>query len=159
MPKLNKQEIIRLYKKPSSMEPMEIWKYSGYFNSIATIKKYIKEAISTGEITNEDEAVFIKRNEIRQKEKEERKETLKSIVLKKILTCKSRKEIAEEIEQELGIKTNTTEVGSLIESLIQENRLTKEQYEEILVQVRQNAVKKKVLINQAKKEAKERLEL
>lgn len=159
MPKLSKQEIIELYKKPSSMEPMEIWRYSGYFNSITTIRKYIKEAIDTGEITDEDEAVFRKREETKQKEKEERKEELKSIVLKKILTGKSRKEIAEEIGQELGIKTNTTEIGSLIESLIQEKQLTKEQYEEILVKVRQNAVKKTALINQAKKESKKGLEL
>ncbi len=159
MPKLSKQEIIRLYKKPYSMNPTEIWKYSGYFNSIITIKKYIREAIYTGEITNEDEAVFKKRSETIQREKEERKEKLKSIVLEKILTNKSRKEIAEEIEQELGIKTNTTEIGSLIESLIQENKLTKEQYKEILFKVRQNAVKKNALINQAKKASKERLEL
>lgn len=159
MAKLSKQEIIELYKKPSSMEPMEIWRYSGYFNSITTIRKYIKEAIDTGEITDEDEAVFRKREETKQKEKEERKEELKSIVLKKILTGKSRKEIAEEIEQETGIKTNTAEIGNIIEILIQENKLTPEQYGEILAKVRQNAVKKTALKNQAKRKTKEGLEL
>lgn len=159
MAKLSKQGIIELYKKPSSMGPMEIWRYSGYFSSISTIRKYIKEAIETGEITEEDEAVFRKREEEKQKEKEERKEELKSIVLRKILTGKPRKEIAEEIEQETGIKTNTAEIGNIIEILIQENQLTPEQYGEILAKVRQNAVKKTALKNQAKRKTKEGLEL
>ena len=60
MAKLSREEIINLYKKPKSMTPMEIWRHSGYFNSITTIRKYIKEAIESGEVTNEDEEVKTK---------------------------------------------------------------------------------------------------
>ena len=159
MSKLSKEEIISLYRKPYSMTPMEIWKHSNYFNSIATIRRYIQEAIATGEITDEDEDVFRRREEIEKEKKEKRKLQLKTLVLKKVLMCKSRMQISQEIEDETGIETNITEIGKIIEELIQESQLTQEKYKEVLWAIRQNAAKKTALKKQAKRKQKEGLEL
>ena len=159
MAKLSREEIINLYKKPKSMTPMEIWRHSGYFNSITTIRKYIKEAIESGEVTNEDEEVFRQKKEIEKQEKEKRKTQLKAIILKKIRMNKSRKEIVQEIECETGWKISTTEVGTMIEQLIQEKQLTEEEYKGVLTEVRKNAIKKVALTKQGKRSEKEGLEL
>ena len=159
MPKLSRQEIIDLYKKPNSMTPMEIWKHSDYLNSISTIRKYIKEAIELGEITDKDEEVFRQKKELEEQEKAERKAQLKALILRKIRMNQSRKEIVEAIEGETKLKTNTTEVGKLIEELLQEKQLTEEEYKSILTEVRQKAAKKALLANQSNKRKKEELEL
>lgn len=158
MSKLSKKQIIELYKRPSSMSPEEICKYSGYFNSIVTIKRYIQEAIELGEITDEDIEVFRKREEMKRKEKENRKAELKSLVLKKILMYKTRNEIVQEVKIETGIETNTAEIGNLIEILIRENQITEEKYKEIVNTIRQNAIKKTALKN-IKRKQQEGLEL
>lgn len=152
MSKLSKKQIIELYKRPSSMSPEEICKYSGYFNSIVTIKRYIQEAIELGEITDEDIEVFRKREIMKQQKKEIRKAELKSLVLKKILMYKTRNEIVQEIKNETGMETNTSEVGNLIELLIRENQLTEEKYKEIVTIIRKNAVQKKLIKNKAEKQ-------
>ena len=154
MPKLSKQEIINLYKKPYSMGPMEIWKQGDYFNSIATIKKYIREAKASGEITEEDEEAFRKKEEVQEKEKRERYETLKSLVLPKILAAKPKTEIVREIQVEANIKTKTTEIGKLIEQLIQEGTLGQEEYQRIIKTIRENAAKKVHLTSQKRKETR-----
>ena len=159
MPKLSRQEIIDLYKKPNSMTPMEIWKHSDYLNSISTIREYIKEAIELGEITDKDEEVFRQKKELEEQEKAERKAQLKALILRKIRMNQSRKEIVEAIEGETKLKTNTTEVGKLIEELLQEKQLTEEEYKSILTEVRQKAAKKALLTNQSNKRKKEELEL
>ncbi len=154
MPKLSKQEIIKLYKKPFSMDPTEIWKQGDYFNSIITIRKYIKEAKVSGEITEEDEEVFRKKEERKEIEKREKNEKLKSLVLHKILKAETREDIVKEIKDEANIKTNTTEIGNLIEQLIQEGILTQEEYQKILKTIRENAGKKMRLMNQKRRESR-----
>ena len=155
MPKLTKQEIIELYKIPNSMTPMEIWRRSDYFNSISTIKKYISEAIDSGEITDEDIEAFRKREVTEGQKKEKRQAELKALVLKKILMAKSRGQIVQEIRDETGIETNTAEVGKLIKNLIAERKISQEEYEKILIRIRQEATRKTVLKNQGRKRKKE----
>lgn len=155
MPKLTKQEIIELYKIPNSMTPMEIWRRSDYFNSISTIKKYISEAIDSGEITDEDIEAFRKREVTEGQKKEKRQAELKALVLKKILMAKTRGQIVQEIRDETGIETNTAEVGKLIKNLIAERKISQEEYEKILIRIRQEATRKTVLKNQGRKRKKE----
>ena len=155
MPKLTKQEIIELYKIPNSMTPMEIWRRSDYFNSISTIKKYISEAIDSGEITDEDIEAFRKREVTEGQKKEKRQAELKALVLKKILMAQSRGQIVQEIRDETGIETNTAEVGKLIKNLIAERKISQEEYEKILIRIRQEATRKTVLKNQGRKRKKE----
>ena len=142
MPKFSKETIIGLYKRPNSLNAMEIWAKSDYFTSITKIRAVIKEAIASGEITEEDEAVFKERKKAEEREKEDRNKKLKSIILREFLTGKPRRQIAEEIEKETGIKTNATEIGKLIEDLRQTGYITEEAYKESLRRVRKNAVKK-----------------
>lgn len=142
MPKFSKETIIGLYKRPNSLNAMEIWAKSDYFTSITKIRAVIKEAIASGEITEEDEAVFEERKKAEEREKEDRNKKLKSIILREFLTGKPRRQIAEEIEKETGIKTNATEIGKLIEDLRQTGYITEEAYKESLRRVRKNAVKK-----------------
>ena len=156
MPKLSKEEIIKLYKKPFSMDYEEIWRQGDYFNSIITIKRYIQEATQLGEITEEDLEVFRKRKEIKENQKRETAENLKSLIYHKILEFKTRKEIVREIKDETGIETNTTTVGKLIEQLIQEGTLKKEEYEKILKKIRENAGKKTKLTNHKRRQARKR---
>lgn len=156
MPKLSKEEIIKLYKKPFSMDYGEIWRQGDYFNSIITIKRYIQEATQSGEITEEDLEVFRKRKEIKENKKRETEENLKSLIYHKILEFKTRKEIVIEIKDETGIETNTTTVGKLIEQLIQEGTLKKEEYEKILKKIRENASKKTKLTNHKRRQARKR---
>ena len=155
MPKLTKQEIIELYKIPNSMTPMEIWRRSDYFNSISTIKKYISEAIDSGEITDEDIEAFRKREVTEGQKKEKRQAELKALVLKKNLMAKTRGQIVQEIRDETGIETNTAEVGKLIKNLIEERKISQEEYEKILIRIRQEATRKTVLKNQGRKRKKE----
>ena len=100
MPKLSKEEIIKLYKKPNSMTPMEIWKQGDYFTSITTIRKYIKEAIELGQITAEDEEIFRQRKIVEIEQKENRKALLKDLILQELKTRNlSRAEMAKTIEE------------------------------------------------------------
>ena len=151
MPKFSKETIIGLYKRPNSLNAMEIWAKSDYFTSISKIRDDIKNAIASGEITEEDEAVFEERKKAEERKKEDRKKKLKSIILREFLTGKPRRQIAEEIEKETGIKTNATEVGKLIEDLRQTGCITEEAYKESLRRVRKNAVKKSSLTIGAKR--------
>ena len=152
MPKLSKEEIIRLYKKPFSMGINEISRESGYFNSPFLIKKIIQEGLDSGIITEEDQEVFSKREELREKQKRETKENLKSLVHHKILKAKTREEIVREIKAETDIEINTAVVGNLIKQLIQEGILKKEEYEKILKTIRKNATRKTKLKNDRKRE-------
>lgn len=152
MPKFSKETIIELYKRPNSLSAMEIWAKSDYFTSISKIREVIKDAIASGEITEEDEAVFEERKKAEKQKKEDREKKLKSIILREFLTGKPRRQIAEEIKEETGIKTNATELGKLIENLRQTGYITKEAYEESLRRVRKNAVKKSNLTIEAKRQ-------
>lgn len=151
MPKFSKETIIGLYKRPNSLNAMEIWAKSDYFTSITKIRAVIKEAIASGEITEEDEAVFEERKKAEEREKEDRNKKLKSIILTNFSTGISRREIAEKIEKETGIKTNATEIGKLIEDLRQTGYITEEAYKESLRRVRENAVKKSISTLEAKR--------
>ena len=59
-----------------------------------------------------------------------------------------------EIQVEANIKTNTTEIGKLIEQLIQEGTLGQEEYQRIIKTIRENAAKKVHLTSQKRKETR-----
>ena len=60
------------------------------------------------------------------------------------------------LSKEEIIETNTTTVGKLIEQLIQEGTLKKEEYEKILKKIRENAGKKTKLTNHKRRQARKR---
>lgn len=145
MAKLSKDEIIRLYKKPHSMTVEQIHKYSGYFNSIYTIKKYIKEAKDTGEITEEDEEIFENKLKEQENKKAKKENLLESLTLKKALECKTLEEIVKEIKDETGIITNMTKISSIRKELLRRNKISIEDSE---------MIKRKILLRAAKRRSK-----
>ena len=140
MSRLKKEEIIRLYKIPISMDSKAIWKYSDFFTSITTINKYIKEGRKQGIITPEDDMVF----EQRKKEMQEKADKAKSILykqaLKKLLELKSQEQIAKEIDQEFHIKISPPSIAKMHQLAIKNGALSQARYERIKKLIMSNAM-------------------
>lgn len=143
MAKLSREEIINLYKIPNSMTPMEIWKHSDYFTSISHIRKCIQDAINSGEITEEDQEVFQERKREEEHRKQEEKEFLTNIGIRKLLECKSKRQIIEEISQEYGKSISTSKLGEYFNDAITNGILTQEQYDEAINKILEQAAKKR----------------
>ena len=137
MPRLKKEEVIKLSKRPYSMTPREICKHAGYFISIPTVKKYIKEGIECGKI-NKDDIDALNEKAI-QKEKLEQESFLKETVLKYVLTGKTRRQIIEELRDKLDINITPKKLQAIINEKKSQDELFKKQYDEILKVTRHQA--------------------
>lgn len=153
MAKLSKEEIIRLYKIPNSLTYEEIARSSGFFTSVVTVRKCVKEAIEEGIITEDDEKVFEQRKLEKQKEKEKKDKIIYIASINKFREIKTREKIRKEIEQEYAINTSTTQIGTMLIKAIDDGVIEKEEYDNIINKIRKNAQSKR---NLEKKEEQER---
>lgn len=156
--KLKKEEIVELYKRPNSMAPMDIWRHSGYFTSITFIKNCITKAIDSGEISREDIEVFEERNRQKEEKKANEKQQMKEIIVEMLRKYSTREEIAQEILKRMNIRTNTTEIGTLIKQIIADETISADEYKNIVETIRENAAKKMKETIRKKKEARNREE-
>ena len=132
MPRLKKEEVIELYKRPHSMDVDEIWRYSGFFTSKAMINRYINQGREDGTITEEDDEIFRKRKEAENKENKKNEEKLLKIVLEKFLNCKTQREIVQEIKTELGITITEGKLRKILNEIVTQGILSQEQYDAII---------------------------
>ncbi len=139
MPRLKKEEVIKLYKRPYSMTPEEICKYADYFISTPTVKKYIKEGIESGKISEDDISAINEKQMAIQKEKLEQESFLKETVLKYVLTGKTRRQIIEELRDKLDINITPKKLQAIINEKKSQDELFKKQYDEILKVTRHQA--------------------
>ncbi len=139
MPRLKKEEVIKLYKRPYSMTPEEICKYADYFISNPTVKKYIKEGIESGKISEDDISAINEKQMAIQKEKLEQESFLKETVLKYVLTGKTRRQIIEELRDKLDINITPKKLQAIINEKKSQDELFKKQYDEILKVTRHQA--------------------
>ena len=152
MKRLEKGEVIGLYKIPNSMTAKEIYRFANFFTSLPTIKKYIREGIEEGEIKPEDIKALEEKEIAKQKEKQKDDKILRASVIKYVLTGSTRRDIIEKIYEEFHIKIYSKVIKRIIEDEISQNTLTKQQYDEIITLARRS---KKMQTSQNIKEQKE----